>query len=187
MLNNETLKTIKRRRSIRSYRQEQIPVEALNAVTEAGLYAPYGVEQNIHFTVIQNRVLLEKLNTAAKEVAGQTEIEHIKRLGNDPGFNCLYNAPVLIIVSAKKNSVCPEMNSAAASENMLLAAESIGLGSCWIYFVLQAFDGDQKNMLLKELKIPEGYAPYTAIVLGYKQDEKTSIPKREKGLVTLIG
>ena len=69
MIVNDTLKTIKQRRSIRSVKDEQIKEEELQTVLEAGLYAPNAGGQAWHFTVIQNKELLDRLNLAAKEAA----------------------------------------------------------------------------------------------------------------------
>jgi nitroreductase len=62
---------------------------------------------------------------------------------------------------------------------MLLASESIGLGACWLYFPLQAFDGDKKDELLNELKIPNGFKPFTSMIVGYKENNEINIPERE--------
>ncbi|HBE80616.1 MAG TPA: hypothetical protein DDW65_22950 [Firmicutes bacterium] len=71
MIINETLKIIKRRRSIRRFKDEQIKDAELQAVLEAGLYAPNAGDQAWHFTVVQNKELLNRLNLAAKEAAKQ--------------------------------------------------------------------------------------------------------------------
>ena len=79
-----------------------------------------------------------------------------------------------------------EADCAAATQNLLLAAESIGLGSCWIFFVLLAFNSPQGSELRKELKIPEGYKPYDSAVLGYKKDTFVNVPERKPNLITYI-
>lgn len=187
ILQNETLRIIKQRRSIRDYKDEQIKDEELHAVLEAGLYAPYAWDQSRHFTVIQNKELLDRLNNAAKEAAKQMDLEHLRELGNNEGFNCLYGAPTLIIVSGNEQVPIPlEADCAAATQNLLLAAESMGLGSCWIFFVLLAFDSTRSIELRKELKIPDGYKPYYSVVLGYKNTEITDIPERDPNLITYI-
>lgn len=186
-LSNETLKNIKQRRSTRSFKDEQIKDEELQAVLEAGLYAPYALDQSRHYTVIQNKELLDKLNIAAKEAAKQMEFEHLRELGNNESFNCLYNAPTLIIVSGNEQVPMPlEADCAAATENMLIAAESIGLGSCWIFFVLMAFSSPQGPELRKELKMPDGYKPYYSVLLGYKNAATVNIPERNSNLITYI-
>ncbi len=187
MIANETLKTIKQRRSIRSFQAEQIKEEELQAVLEAGLYAPNAGDQSWHFTVVQNRALLDRLNLAAKEAARQMPIEPLRQLGSDDNFNCLYGAPTLIIVSGSERAPMPlDADCAAATQNLLLAAESIGLGSCWIFFVLLAFDSPQGPALRQELKIPEAYKPYDSVVLGYKQDATVRAAERKPNLITYI-
>jgi nitroreductase len=187
MIVNETLKAIKQRRSVRSFKDEQIREEELQAVLEAGLYAPNAGDQAWHFTVIQNKELLIRINLTAKEAAKQLDIEGIREIANDEEYNCLYGAPTLIIVSG--NEQCPiplEADCAAATQNLLLAAESIGLGSCWIYFIMFAFNSPLGSELRKELKIPEGYKPYYSAVLGYKKDTIGEIPERKPNLITYI-
>jgi nitroreductase len=187
MIINETLNSIKQRRSIRSYKDEQIKDEELQAVLEAGLYAPYAWEQGRHFTVIQNKELLDRLNLTAKEAAKQLGIEHLRNLGNNEKFNCLYEAPTLIIVSGNEQAPIPlEADCAAATQNMLIAAESIGLGSCWIFFVLLALNSPQGLELRKELKIPEGYKPCYTAVFGYKKDAVVNVPGKKSNLIEYI-
>jgi nitroreductase len=187
MIINETLKIIKQRRSIRRFKDEQIKDAELQAVLEAGLYAPNAGDQAWHFTVVQNKELLNRLNLAAKEAAKQMNIEHLRELGNNEKFDCLYGAPTLIIVSGSERAPMPlEADCAAATQNLLLAAESIGLGSCWIFFVLLAFNSLQGPQLRSELKIPEGYKPCDATVLGYKKVDVTDIPDRKPNLITYI-
>lgn len=187
MITNETLTTIKKRRSIRSYKEDQIREEELNAILDAGLYAPNAGNQAWHFTVVQNKKLLHRLNYLAKEAAKQMEITHLRDLGNNENFNCLYNAPTLIIVSGNELSPIPlEADCAAATQNMLIAAESLGIGSCWIFFVLLAFYSQPGSELTKELMIPEGYKPFYAALFGYKNEETDNMPDRKPNLITFI-
>jgi nitroreductase len=156
-------------------------------VLEAGLYAPYAVDQAWHFTAVQNRGLLDRLNAAAKAAARQMEMAHLQALGNDEHFHCLYGAPTLIIVSGDARSPIPlDADCAAATENLLLAAESLGLGSCWIFFVLLAFQSHEGAALRRELKIPEGYKPYTSAVFGYKHTADVKAAERKPNLITCI-
>ncbi|HYF84746.1 MAG TPA: nitroreductase family protein [Clostridia bacterium] len=186
MIVNETLKIIKQRRSIRSFKEKQIKKEELQAVLEAGLYAPNAGDQAWHFTVIQNKELMGRLNLAAKEAAKQLDIEGLSEIANNESYNCFYGAPTLILVSGKEQAIPLEADCAAATQNLLLAAESIGLGSCWIYFVMFAFNSPQGPELRKELKIPKGYKPYYSAVLGYKEDAVANAPDRKPNLITYI-
>jgi len=187
MIDNETLRIIKQRRSIREYQEAQITDEELQAVLEAGLYAPNAGDQAWHFTAIQNRVLLDRMNMAAKEAARQMEMAHLRALGNNAQFNCVYGAPTLILVSGNAQFPIPlEADCAAATQNLLLAAESIGLGACWIFFVLLAFASSHGAELRNALQIPDGYKPYTSVALGYKTHEVVTVPDRKPGLITYI-
>ena len=184
---NETLRIIKQRRSTRSFEDRQITDEELQSVLEAGLYAPNAGDQAWHFTVVQNQGLLVRLNAAAKGAATQVDIGRLKELGNDEKFNCMYGAPTLIIVSGNQQSPVPlEADCAAATQNLLIAAESIGLGACWVYFVLLAFGSPQGRELRQELQMREGYRPHCAAVFGYRADAAPAAPERKPNLITYI-
>ena len=130
---NETLKIIKQRRSIRSFKDEQIKEEELQAVLEAGLYAPNAGGQAWHFTVIQKKELLDRLNTAAKEVAKQHDFEHLKELGNNEKFNCLYGAPTLVIISGNEQAPIPlDADCAAQSLTILSSLPRLMLPTTYI-------------------------------------------------------
>jgi nitroreductase len=187
MIVNETLKNIKRRRSIRSYLDVQIKDEELQAVLDAGMHAPNAGDQAWHFTVVQDRGLLDRLNLAAKEAARQMNMEPLKALWSDEKYDCLYGAPTLVIVSGDGEAPMPlDADCAAATQNMLIAAESAGLGSCWIFFVLMAFFTPQGSELRNELQLPNGYKPYASAVFGYGKGAPGGIPERKPGLVTYV-
>lgn len=187
MIENDVLRIIKQRRSTRSFAGGEVSDEELQAVLEAGQYAPNAGDQAWHFTAVQNRELLNRLNLAAKEAARQHAIEFLRELGNNAHFNCLYDAPALVLVSGDGNAHMPlDADCATATQNMLLAAESLGLASCWIYFVLMAFDSPQGGELRKELKIPEGYRPYDVAVFGRRNGAAAASPERKPGLITII-
>ena len=181
MYDNATIQTIKRRRSVRSYRDTPVPGDELHAIIEAGMYAPSGsgdIERNIHFSVIQNRDLLREINTLAKETAAKSDMDWLRDLGANDDFDCLYSAPVLIIVSYNETEVCAVYDCSAVTQNMLLASESLGLGSCWLYFPLQAFESEHKDALLAQLHIPAGFKPLTSLIIGYGENRETAIPPR---------
>jgi len=184
---NETLVTIKKRRSIRSFKTEQIKDEDLQEILEAGMYAPTaGNQQAWHFTVIQKQELLDNLNRDAKEAAKQLDNEHLRKMVNNEKFNIFYGAPTLIIVSGKEQGMAIESDCAAANQNMLLAAEAMGLGSCWINLVLFAFDSPHGQTYRQQLGIPDGYKPFCSVGLGYKQVEPLNTPKRNQNVVNII-
>lgn len=185
MLTNETLRTIKNRRSTRSFKNEQISDDELQAVLNAGLYAPSAANQQAwHFTVIQNTERLAWLNREAKERG--KHYDHIQKLVNNENFNIFYGAPTVILVSGEEKAMVIESDCAAATQNMLLAAESIGLGSCWVNLVLLALNSPQGKEYLEELGVAEGYKPYASVALGYKKLETINAPPRKLDLINYI-
>lgn len=184
---NIVLETIKKRRSIRSYRQEQIQEAELQAILEAGQYAPSAVNQQLwHFTVIQNAALLAELNISAKEAAARFEDEHVQKLGKNKRLNIFYGAPTVILVSGREGALLVGADCAAAVQNMLLAAEALGLGACWVNLTVFAFAGDKASYFKQRLQLPEGYQPLYSVVAGYKKAAAVSAPVRKGQVVSYI-
>lgn len=187
MISNDTLAVIKKRRSIRAYRPDQIADEELEAVLEAALYAPNAADQAWHFTVVQNKELLRRLSTAAREAGLRSGNEFLECIASKPGYDCLYGAPTLVIVSGDTRQAIPlDADCSAAMQNMLLAAESVGLGSCWCYFVTLAFASPEGPELLAALGIPAGYRPYYGALLGYRACPAPTAPARKPGLINYV-
>ncbi len=184
---NEVLKTIKNRRSIRKFKTDQIKKEELEAILEGGIYAPSAHnDQSWNFTVVRNKELLDEMNTEAKSQAGNHEDRILRKMANNDAFNIFYNAPTVIIVSGNENAMMPEVDCAAATENMLIAAESLGLGTCWIAFVMFLFESEKGELYKEKLKMPEGYKPYYAVALGYKDSTASKAPKRKENCIQYI-
>ena len=169
---NETIQTIRTRRSIRKFSQEQVPDEMAELVLEAGRIAPCSMNrQERHFTVIQSKELLDLLNREAKAFAVHLENRYLSLMAQSENFNIFYSAPLVIVVSGPEKRSMVESDCAAAIQNMLLAAESLGLGGCWINFILFAFQGANAEENLSKLGLPDGYVPFGSISVGYKDDE----------------
>ncbi len=155
---NDTLETIFRmRRSCRAYNMEKpISREDLETIVKAGRYAPSGLNrQPWHFTVLTDISLL-----------GEEKMR-------------LRGASALIFVSGSETlSYLAKEDCLLATENMYLAAASLGIASCWTnYFVRDFFITAMGKNLRKRL-IPEGYTVYSASVFGYPADPGFFISKR---------
>ncbi|GAB6138624.1 nitroreductase family protein [Halanaerobaculum tunisiense] len=186
-MGNETLQTIKERRTARAFKEEQIKDEELEAILEAGMYAPSAHNhQSWHFTVVQNQKLLDEMSEDAKEDAKGFDDEQIQKMANNEKFNIFYDAPTVIIVSGEDETMMPEINCAAATENMLLTAESLDIGACWNGFVTFLFNGEKREEYLEKLDIPEGHTPYYGVALGYKQVESGEAPDRREDRIQYI-
>ena len=181
---NLVLETIKKRRSIRKYLPEPLKDSELQAILEAGAYAPSAHnEQSWHFTVIRNKELLDRISAKTKEVMAVQSEGWVKDMGNNKALHIFYHAPVVVLVSMKKDAMSPLVDCSAAIENMLLAAESLDIGSCWIglaryYFTLK----DE----LPRLNIPAGYEPCYAVTLGYKGARPARALPRKKDAISYL-
>lgn len=181
---NTVIENIKKRRSIRKYLAEQIKEEELNTIIEAGSYAPSGHnDQPWHFTVIQNKEMLDYISNKTKELMVNSDIEWISKMGKNEKLHVFYNAPTVIVISGTDKAHCPLIDCSAATQNMLLAAESLNIGSCWIGLVEAFFENKDE---VKKLNIPEGYTPYYAVTFGYKQVTPSRALDRKKDIVSYI-
>lgn len=184
---NPTIETILNRRSVRVYSDEQIKSEDLELILKAGSYAPSGCgSQPWHFTVVQNREIMNTLSVEAKKELIKSGNEMFKNIASNEKFDLFYNAPTIIIVSGEKTAPVPQVDCSAATQNMLLAAESLGLGSCWVGFVTFLFISKRAQEFMDMLKIPEGYEPYYAITLGNKRISNPSPQPRRENIVNYI-
>lgn len=137
-MTNETLHTLIERRSCRSYQDAPVAPELLDAVLEAGTYAPSARGlQSSKIVVVQDpatRAVLTRMNAA---IWG--------REGTDP----FYGAPVILVVlgdAANPNSI---YDGSLVMGNLMNAAAAVGLGSCWIHRAREAFESDEGKALLK--------------------------------------
>ena len=130
ILHNATVDTILGRRSVRSYAPQQITPDELETILEAGRSAPSGMNQQSAIAVaVQSKAELAQLAELAKAAAHQ---DH----------NPFYDAPTVILVFARMTNLAPMEDGCTAIENMLLAAKSLGIGTCWIYAVNALFASD---------------------------------------------
>lgn len=167
---NEIILNILNRRSVRCYSDKPIEQKDLDLILKAGLYAPSGCnKQPWHFTVIQNKKLMQILNVESKKEFALSKNEMFRKMANDKDFNIFYDAPMIIVVSGEKFAITAPIDCAAATENMSLAAESLSIGTCWIGLVTFLFKSDRAQEYIDMIEIPEGYEPYYAIALGYKK------------------
>ena len=181
---NEVLETIKSRRSIRKYSEEQIKDEEIDMILESAVYAPTGHnDQPWHFTVIQNKELIDEMSVESKKLMAESSVEWMVNMGKAENLHLFYNAPTVIVVSGKKDAVSPLVDCCAAIQNMLIAAESLDIGSCWIGLVKFFFE-DPENVA--KFNLPENYEPYYAISFGYKGSFNNKAPERNKNVVNYI-
>ncbi|MGO8693087.1 MAG: nitroreductase family protein [Rectinemataceae bacterium] len=184
---NEVFNAILERRSVRAFKDEKIRKAELDAIIECGLFAPSANNsQNCHFTVIQNRSVVDKVNAWVLSEINKDGNPILQKVARDTGANVFRNAPCVILVSTEKRDSFGAINAAAATQNILLAAESFDIGSCWIGTVGVLAASRNAEDYAGELQIPEGYALQFGITLGYKLSHDQEIPKKRENAITYI-
>ncbi len=182
------LDLIKNRRTTRVYKEEMISEEELEKIIEAGMWAPSGHNrQPWHFTIIENKEIMKKINSDTKEACKNSEDPLYYGWANNNKYNAFYNAPILVIFSYRKDGFSPIDDLGAASQNMGLAAECLGVGSCWIGFINKLFENDSKKHeeYRKLLNTPKDYTLHHGMVFGYPKNSKLK-PQPRKGTFNRI-
>jgi nitroreductase len=177
---NQTIETILNRRSMRSYLDKPIPDADLKTIIKAGLYAPSAKnKQDWHFTVITNKDVINQMNAMA--------IEGMSRLGLDveEDLHIFYEAPVVIVISSRIAGFSG-VNVGCAVENMALAADALGYGSCIIGQTRFMYHKANKIDVDKMLKIPDGYEHDISICIGYPKGDRPEAKSRKEGIVDYI-
>ena len=192
---NDTMKAILGRRSIRSFQETQIPREKLEDILLAGQHAPSGGNcQFSHFTVIQNLDVLESLKRIAIEEFSRMEVTEgmYKSMASaitrakTGGYDFLYRASTLVIVSNLKSHPNAMADSAAAIENMLVCASSLDIGSCWINQFRWLTDNAGLRAYCLTLGIEENEAICGGLALGYPQTRPTAALARTGNRITRV-
>lgn len=184
---NETIKNIVNRRSTRNFMPEQLKESDLQTILDAGIYAPSASNnQPWHFTVIQNKDILGRLGDAFKDIARKSDSEYLRKVGKNENFHVFYNSPTVILVSGDENNQSASVDCAAAVENMLIAAESLEIGSCWVGFIAYLFNSKEGAEFVKEVQIPKGFRQIHSVCLGYKKNKSSIAPSRKENTVNYI-
>ena len=180
-MKKEALEVLKNRRAIRKFKSEQIKDEELQAVLEAGTYAPTGMGMQTPLIVaVQNKEDVATLNRLSAE----------NMVNNPrPGTLPYYGAPTIIIIfstSLAKNEFLGTLDAASVTTNMLNAAYAVGLGSCWIHRAKEIFESEEGKALLKKWGIEEPVRGVASIALGYSDMEQPTPKPRREGYIKKI-
>lgn len=184
----DTLHDISTRRSIRAFKPEQVSEDILSKILEAGKMAPSSMNrQPWHFTVIQNKDLLDRMVRANRAfVEASSELAKVSGWLGQPDYHNFYHAPTVILVSGDESNQWHVCDCALALENMSLAAHSLSIGSCIIVSGRFAFKSEKAREFINELAIPEGYIPLYALSVGYIYGENPNAPLRKENCVNYV-
>lgn len=162
-----TIDILKTRRSVKKFNDEKVSEDDLKLILSAAVNAPTGMNaQSPKILVIQRKDIIERFSKWNKSFYPE-ELQ-----GNLPAdFDPFYNASTLIIVLADKNVPTYVEDASLVIGNILNAASSLNIGSCWIHRAREEFDSLQGKELLKVWGLSETYAGVGHVVLGYPADD----------------
>ncbi len=173
---NETLNTLLKRRSIRNYLDKPVEKEKIDEILKAGTFAPTASgKQSPTIVCIENKddlKLAEKINA---EVMG------------NPSANPFYGAPIAILVLGDKDNANTVYDGTLVMGNLMNAAASLGLGSCWIHRAKETYEREDGKALLKKWGLNGNYIGIGYCVIGYTNDNALADgPARKDGYVHII-
>ncbi len=171
-----TLDLIAGRRSHRKYLSDQLTEAQLSAIIDAALQAPSAMNlQPWHFTVVQDQDLLDRISSAVWEYVLTKDPSDRSRRFDDPDFHVFYHAPTVVFLSASPSHYAP-IDCGIAVQNIVLAAESLDLGSVILGMPKDAFAGGRREEMEKLLRLPQGNVFMIAVALGTPDDDKPPHP-----------
>jgi nitroreductase len=186
---NPVINTIMNRRSVRFYKDKPVPRDQMEAIIQAGNYAPTGAgTQMWRFVVVEDPEFRKKLAELAlprykKWMENAPDMlkalrDKIDSEVEDPVY---YSAPAVVFVIG--SGMTSDFDCPMVCENIMVAAKSLGIGSCWVYFGQLVLDVPEVR---KALEMQEGEKVYGPILLGYPQDNLPERAPKKEPLVKWI-
>ena len=171
---NEVLKAIQERRSVRKFKPDPVPQELLDQVIQAGTWAASGRGKQagiiLAVTDRETRDMLSKWNAAI--------------LGSDS--DPFFGAPAVLVVLADKSAHTYVYDGSLVMGNLMLAAHSLGLGTCWIHRAKEEFESPEGKALLAKLGIEGDYEGIGHCVIGWPDGEAPAPKPRKENWVYKI-
>ncbi len=173
---NEIYEAILTRRSVKKYKETPVPHELVEKVAKAGTYAPSGLnKQPCVILAVTNKEKRDFLSALNAKVRGAE--------GTDP----FYGAPaVLVVLHNKETSWLGVYDGSLVMENMMLAAHSLGLGSCWIHRAKEVFETEEGKAFLKEMGIEGDYEGVGNCIIGYADGDYPKLKPRKEDYIYYV-
>lgn len=188
----DVFSSIATRHSTRKFKEEPVPQEVLDKVIEAGRQAPSGKHKNqSRFIVIRKKEVLQELIALVQQEFAKMEVTPENddnfggaiRAAKKGGYVFMYNAPVLIVVANKRDYGNKYADVSCAMQNMMLAANALDLGSCWINQLRWLQDNPVLRAYLQKLGMAEDEEVCASLSIGYP-DTPDGLPGRRVMPVT---
>ena len=187
MVTNPVIEAIKSRRAIRSFEEKTVPESAIQTLLEAATYAPSAINvQPWKFTIVTNKEEMKRFSDTAKQALLQTlpdvadeGLERLKNALKTPQYNIFYGAPLLVFISGAQSQFAVN-DCTMAAQNMMLAAYTLGIGSCWIGTAALSANTPKGKT---DLGVPEDNQVYAAIIFGYPKGGFPKAPEKRPAQV----
>lgn len=171
---NPVLQAIESRRSVRRFKPDMVPAELLDQVLQAGTYAATGMGR-------QSPIILAVTDPKVRD---QLSRMYAAIMGSDK--DPFYGAPVVLVVLADKSRPTCVYDGSLVMGNLMLAAHSLGLGSCWIHRAKEEFESPEGKALLTSLGIQGEYEGIGHCILGYPEGELPQPAPRKENWIYRI-
>ena len=169
---NETIKTLLDRRSCKSYLPKQVVEAVLQLILTAGTYAANGMaRQAPKILVLQDPEKIAKLERLNASFMG------------NPDLKPFYGAPTVCWVLADPSVRTAVEDGSLVIGNMMAAAWSLGVGSCWIHRGKEEAASEEGKALLRKWGLPENLKGVGNCILGYAAEEPAAKPRLDGRIV----
>lgn len=189
-MKNAVLDCIYNRKSVRNYTDEPVSDDDIKMLIDAGVHAANGLNiQGLRFAVVSDKEKLKDYSDKSKVLFHKTMVEygindeHLEKMMTDPNFMVYYGAPTVIYIFAAPNTSTPTEDASLAAANMMLAAESVGLGTCWIGFSCYL---TQDQQFCKDVKFEEGMNHCCTLIVGHPQKKLPATPRNPPEIISWL-
>jgi nitroreductase len=170
---NNVIECLVTRRSVREFTDKPIPHDDMMQIMETALFAPSGMNlQSWHFSAVMNKALITSLAAAVGH--------ELRRENYD-----FYQPAALVIPSNIPTNPLGKDDNACAIENIMIAANSLGIGSVWINQLQGISFKPEIRAILSEMQVPSEHEVYGIVALGYAKQANIPVPERKGQYVIL--
>lgn len=167
---NEVVNAVLQRRSIRKYKPRPVERDKMARIVECGVYAPNGKGlQSWEVRIVDNPRLLSEIDSAYTRFMGKS--------GADSSLKAAYGAPVLVFIAYDTGYDLSQVDCGLLGGNMMLSAQSLGIGSCCLGGICRFINSPEGSGLLERLDFPDTHKLLYAIAFGYPDEAPEAKPR----------
>ncbi len=168
-MSNEVIKAIVERRSVKKYSSRQVSRELVEEILKAGSFAANG-------KAWQSPLMIAVSDPSTREMLRRLNANVLGNADADP----FYGAPTVVVVLADSERFTYVEDGSLVIGNMMLAAHSLGVDSCWIHRAREMFESEEGREWLRSLGIEDKYVGIGNCILGYRTEDTRPIAKPRK-------